>query len=308
MRMVFGSLMGEEGWTPVEADEQGGSGYSWYEGSLSDAPTDIGGAVQTSTEPIDAPAFGRRPFRVRPNFTVPRHHNTVDEMIVVLKGECLVEYGETGRQNVGPGQFFLVRAGTPYTMTAGPGGVTYLEMWPRPDSEPKTFWDDAGSATDIEFYNLLDDKDWPIMGGRSVLSSNPTYFWHDGRPLVEAPIDMEATFEGAMWLTTKVDPSDEFRRNGWNGLRCRPNFMVPRHYHNMRELIIVFGGEYNIKHDDEDGKEIIRRVGPGEFFISQPGTPYTMIAGPQGVTYTECWPDEASKLETYWLDEGWIHT
>ena len=39
---------------------------------------------------------------------------------------------------MGPGQCFLSRAGTPYTMTAGPEGVTYIETWPSPVTELET--------------------------------------------------------------------------------------------------------------------------------------------------------------------------
>lgn len=148
----------------------------------------------------------------------------------------------------------------------------------------------------IDFFNLLDDEGWYPM----PLDVQPSYLWADGGKLSDAPVDFAATFDGAMVVSTKIDP--EFNMNG---LRVRPGFMVPRHHHNLRELIIVFGGEYLIEYG-ELGHEESQLVGPGEFFISDPGTPYTMTAGPEGVTYIETWPEPQIHLETYWHDHGWV--
>ena len=148
----------------------------------------------------------------------------------------------------------------------------------------------------IEFCNLLDDEGWTPL---SVDQSSPTYFWNDGGLLADAPVDMAATFAGGMWVSTKVDRSFNL-----NGLRCAPNYTVPRHHHNLRELIIVFGGEFTLEYDDGH-KQSSRRVGPGEFWISEAGTSYMMTAGPEGVTYVETWPEPMAQLETYWHEGGW---
>jgi quercetin dioxygenase-like cupin family protein len=150
----------------------------------------------------------------------------------------------------------------------------------------------------IDFFNLLaEEEGWGDMG---VNQSSPRYFWNETAALLsEAPVDMEATFKGAMYVNSRVDPSFNM-----NGLRCRPGFTVPRHHHNLRELIIVFGGEFNVASGDSD---VTRRVGAGEFWISEAGTPYTMTAGPEGVTYIETWPEPQSGLETTWHDVGWVH-
>jgi mannose-6-phosphate isomerase-like protein (cupin superfamily) len=133
--------------------------------------------------------------------------------------------------------------------------------------------------------------------------SNPKYFWTDGTLLADAPVDFAATFNGAMWVTLKPIDVPAFNRNP---LRVRPNFVVPRHHHNMDEMIFVFEGEYHIEHGEPGSEETIR-VGPGEFFLSRAGTPYTMTAGPEGVTYIETWPESVTTLETVWHDVGWVH-
>jgi mannose-6-phosphate isomerase-like protein (cupin superfamily) len=135
-------------------DQQKSPSYFWKDGGLlADAPVDFaetfGGAMWVTTKPIDIPRFNRNPLRVRPHFTVPRHHHNVDEMLFVFAGEYSIEYGydEPGGPRtvrVGPGEVFLSRAGTAYTMTAGPEGVTYIETWPRPLEELETVWHDVG--------------------------------------------------------------------------------------------------------------------------------------------------------------------
>ncbi|PVX63331.1 UNVERIFIED_ORG: hypothetical protein FNL38_1164 [Nocardia globerula] len=151
----------------------------------------------------------------------------------------------------------------------------------------------------IEYFNLLSEEEgWIDL---SVDQDLPSYLWNEGGLLADAPIDMEQTFKGNMWVSNKVDRSFNL-----NGLRCAPNFSVPRHHHNLDELIIVFEGEFHVAWG-QDGEEGSQTIGPGEFWISEAGTPYIMTAGPEGVTYIETWPEPMEKLETYWHDAGWVH-
>jgi quercetin dioxygenase-like cupin family protein len=148
----------------------------------------------------------------------------------------------------------------------------------------------------IDFFDLLGGEGWERL---AVDQTSPGYFWDEGGLLADAPVDMAATFEGGMLVSTRVDRSFNL-----NGLRCAPGFTVPRHHHNLRELIIVFGGEFTVEYGDR-GEEGCRRVGPGEFWISDAGTAYLMTAGPEGVTYIETWPEPVALLETYWHEGGW---
>ncbi|ODU06021.1 MAG: hypothetical protein ABS81_05765 [Pseudonocardia sp. SCN 72-86] len=152
----------------------------------------------------------------------------------------------------------------------------------------------------IEFFSLLSEEDgWIEM---SVDQSAPAYFWNESGLLADAPVDMEKTFGGNMWFNTKVD-----RAFNLNGLRCAPGFAVPRHHHNLDELIIVFGGQFHVTWGEDGGAQGSRTIGPGEFWISDAGTPYLMTAGPEGVTYVETWPEPMATLQTFWHDEGWVH-
>jgi hypothetical protein len=149
----------------------------------------------------------------------------------------------------------------------------------------------------IEFINLLDADGWMPM---PVDQASPTYLWDGGGLLADAPVDMGATFKDAMFVQRGIDPKFNL-----NGLRCRPNFTVPRHHHNMDELIVVFGGSFTVEWG-EDGKGGKETFGPGEFWISDAGTAYMMTAGPEGVTYTEQWPEPSSELRTWWHEAGWV--
>ncbi|WP_038169783.1 cupin domain-containing protein [Tomitella biformata] len=151
----------------------------------------------------------------------------------------------------------------------------------------------------IEYFNLLAaEEGW---GDLSVDPTMPSYLWNDGGSLADAPVDMEKTFKGNMRVCRQVDSDFNL-----NGLRCAPGFSVPRHHHNLDELIIVLGGEFHVAWG-KDGEEGSKTIGAGEFWISRAGTPYIMTAGPEGVTYLETWPSPMSELSTSWHDEGWAH-
>ncbi|WP_024793581.1 cupin domain-containing protein [Tomitella biformata] len=149
------------------------------------------------------------------------------------------------------------------------------------------------------FGDLVDDSDWVPIG----LNVLPSYYWNDGGTLADSPVDFVATFSGNMFVTTKPIEMSRFNRNP---LRVLPGFVVPRHHHNMDEMLFVLAGEYSIEYDEGDELRTAK-VRPGEFFISRAGTAYTMTAGPEGVTYIETWPRSVTELETFWHDFGWTH-
>ena len=115
----------------------------------------------------------------------------------------------------------------------------------------------------IAFDTLLTDDGWELMSPDQ--QDVPTYYWHEGGTIKDTPIDFKATFEGNMFVTTKPIDVPAFNRNP---LKVVPNFVVPRHFHNLDEMIVVFKGEYTIDYGegDEAGTQV---VGPGQFFISR---------------------------------------
>ncbi|MFF2851935.1 hypothetical protein ACFVT5_37215 [Streptomyces sp. NPDC058001] len=153
----------------------------------------------------------------------------------------------------------------------------------------------------ISLDSLVDADGWIPMPLDQ--QNNPSYLWEDGRPLADAPVDFAATFGESMWVTTKPIDLPVFNRNP---LRVVPGFMVPRHSHNIDETVLILKGEYLIEFGGPEKPESVR-VGAGSFFTSRAGTPYTMTAGPEGVTYIETWGVPVSKLKTFWCDYGWVH-
>jgi mannose-6-phosphate isomerase-like protein (cupin superfamily) len=149
--------------------------------------------------------------------------------------------------------------------------------------------------------SLVTDDSWIPMSLKGQ-QENPSYYWEDGGLLKDAPVDFDATFAENMWVSTKPIDFLTFYRNP---LKVVPNFTVPRHLHNIDETIIVFKGEYKIEFGDPAKGEYVI-VKPGCFFTSRAGTPYTMTAGPEGVTYIETWGTPVTKLKTVWYDYGWV--
>ena len=146
----------------------------------------------------------------------------------------------------------------------------------------------------IDFFDLNADTDWePIVYDQA----NPSYSWGGGGSLADAPVDLAATFDGAMFRSMRVD--SDFNMGG---VRCRPNFTIPWHSHNLRELIIVMGGEFTVESDDGSGPRTVRA---GDFWISEAGTKHTMTAGPEGVSYIETWPVWVELKTTWHEGAGW---
>lgn len=154
----------------------------------------------------------------------------------------------------------------------------------------------------IAFASLLDDGCWIPMP-LDQQQENPRYFWEDGRRLADAPVDFAATFAENMFVSTAPIDLAAFNRNP---LRVVPDFVVPRHMHNIDETVVVLQGEFSIEYGPDSDLHVAR-VTPGGFFTSRAGTPYTMTAGPEGVTYIETWGVPVQNLKTIWFDKGWVH-
>jgi mannose-6-phosphate isomerase-like protein (cupin superfamily) len=115
--------------------------------------------------------------------------------------------------------------------------------------------------------------------------------------MTAAPVDVAATFDGAMWESTTIEPAFN-----WRGRRARASFTFPKRHHNMRQLMLVVEGSVTVL-TDEDSKD----VGAGAFWVAEVDKPYTMSVGSEGVRYLECWTGPMSLIETVWYDdETWV--
>jgi hypothetical protein len=147
----------------------------------------------------------------------------------------------------------------------------------------------------ISFFDLLDDDGWEPL---EFDPADPSFYWNSGGFMATAPVDITATFDGAMWHSTNVEAAFK-----WRGRRIRPGFIVPKRHHNLRQLTIVVGGSIEVEYGEGDAAET-KHIGPSEFWVAEAGVPYTVTAGPEGVTYLECWDDAMTLAETYWHDDS----
>ena len=88
------------------------------------------------------------------------HHLNHSQLTIVFGGSVEVEFLDPGTDATGEsesgddatldirtvtaGQFFIVDAGTPFMMTAGPDGATFVESWREPADTLVTYWHDRG--------------------------------------------------------------------------------------------------------------------------------------------------------------------
>jgi quercetin dioxygenase-like cupin family protein len=145
----------------------------------------------------------------------------------------------------------------------------------------------------IEFLDLLA----PLDAGWEPLSpdTGPRATWSDGGSLADAPVDVAATFDGAAWRSTSIDPSF-----GLTGVRLRGGFTVPAHRHNRSLLLLVFGGAVTVRFAEPDTDEQEAQVGSGQFCVIEAETVYSLTAVGDGATFLSSWPNEAPELETTW--------
>jgi hypothetical protein len=148
--IYFFDILDGAGWDPIHFDQSDANNY-WSENGnsylpLSAAPVDytktLDGAVWASTK-VEIP-FNWRGRRLRADFTMPKRHHNLGQLMIVLGGELRVEYGEKGTETekIGPNEFWVAEAEAPYTMTAGPNGAIFLECWDGPMSTIETHWHD----------------------------------------------------------------------------------------------------------------------------------------------------------------------
>ena len=65
--------------------------------------------------------FWVQAVRIPPNFTAPVHRHSHAEVFMVVQGECTFS-----DEKMGPLDSTVVEAGTDYSFTAGPEGVTFM--------------------------------------------------------------------------------------------------------------------------------------------------------------------------------------
>jgi mannose-6-phosphate isomerase-like protein (cupin superfamily) len=153
----------------------------------------------------------------------------------------------------------------------------------------------------ISFFDFRDGQGWePIQFD----ADDPNNYWDDNgviKALEVAPFDFAATLKGALEHSTKVETAFQ-----WRGRQLAAGRTLPKHHHNVRQLMVVVGGALSVEYgaNGEDKVEL----GPDEFWIAEAGTPYTLTAGPEGAIYLESWDAPLTTIENYWHDDAnWVH-
>ena len=90
---------------------------------------------------VDAGSFNVLGVKMAPNYTIPRHHHNIDQLVLVHEGEVW-----QGKRRFVRGDAYFTRAGHPYSITAGPDGCTVFEIRATPIAELKLWWDEADPA------------------------------------------------------------------------------------------------------------------------------------------------------------------
>jgi quercetin dioxygenase-like cupin family protein len=90
---------------------------------------------------VDAGGFSLLGVKLAPDFTIPRHHHNMHQLVFVHEGEAW-----QGAKRFVPGDWYFTRAGHSYSLTAGPEGVTVFEIRAEPMQNLTLVWDDVDPA------------------------------------------------------------------------------------------------------------------------------------------------------------------
>jgi hypothetical protein len=90
---------------------------------------------------VDAGSFNVLGVKLAPDFTIPRHHHNIDQLVLVHEGEVWL-----GNQCFRPGDAYFTRAEHPYSITAGPEGAIVFEIRHDPITDLTLIWDEADPA------------------------------------------------------------------------------------------------------------------------------------------------------------------
>ena len=146
----------------------------------------------------------------------------------------------------------------------------------------------ASLKTDVDdniFFNLNDDVEWvdqeygPNGEGAGIFPES-----------VLGKVDINKYFNGGLWTYyLKSGPFNLLR------IKFAPNFLIPRHYHNIDQLVFVLKGE---------ARQGSRVFHPGDGWSTPAGQTYSVSAGPEGCETVEIRTQPLEDLTTNWVEEN----
>jgi quercetin dioxygenase-like cupin family protein len=146
----------------------------------------------------------------------------------------------------------------------------------------------------IEFFDLNAAEGWAPVSFDPPASSE---LWAGGGLLADAPVNAAKTLDGARWVSERVDSDFVMAGARWKG-----NFTTPWHTHNLRQLIIIMGGELTIESETGD----VETIHLGEFVIIPAEEKVRFTTGSEAASYVETWPVWVQRFTTWHPGDGWV--
>jgi|SRR5580658_1259222 hypothetical protein len=103
-------------------------------------------------------------------------------------------------------------------------------------------------------------------------------------------VDIGAHFRNKLWSHYTKAGEFNFLR-----LKYAPNFTVPRHYHNIQQVVWITKGE---------ARQGNRSFVVGQGWTTRAGQAYSVTAGPEGVEYIEVRSKPIEDLLTVWVEDN----
>jgi hypothetical protein len=124
--------------------------------------------------------------------------------------------------------------------------------------------------------------------------------WRQSRPSLSPPERMPASIRDGVQDVDEYFRDALFTRRRQVGpfhlleVRMAPNFVIPRHHHNIDQMVLVVEGSVR------QGR---RWFHPGDGYFTSAHTPYTTAAGPEGALVVEVRKDDIDALQTMWDED-----
>jgi hypothetical protein len=128
----------ETAWFPLHMEPDGGGEFPQ---SVVDGVDLVEYHKGMELQALDFGAFNILNVRIPPGFRVQRHYHNIDQLVFVLEGSSV-----QGNKSMGPGEGYFTRAGNPYSITAGPEGLTWMEIRAQSLTDLTTTWVETDPA------------------------------------------------------------------------------------------------------------------------------------------------------------------
>jgi len=221
--------------------------------------------------------------------SIDAHLHSFEESFYVLEGKLTLEAGEKTHE-LGPGDFGLIRTGTPHAWRNSSGAAArWLEMQaPQPRTEdsaaaPDTFFPQTPSGGEPPLLGHFDESQLPKPGGASQMEGF--------NPLSGVAIKMF------------VDRSFGAIHQSLFLIQYMPGAKIDPHDHTFEEAYLILSGRVRAV---ADGKEY--DLGPGDVIWTSVGCVHTFVnAGAEPVRWIETQAPLPPAKEVFRFERDWAN-